>query len=285
MAYANFRAPEGSTFPYQPLVAAAEIKKDERIAAQRIGADLQKNQARIDADIEIAKINRNMQERIAKFRAGWDAQLKQLGIDSDILIAKLGNMNRMEVADYNAKAARMLEELKSEKRQAEIVKQFQVNLKLHQYDSRQALLRTFNETMGDIFKTGNPLDNAADAALYAIWCIAVLNAWNGLNLHRTVDSDKEDLGNLDDVKDVIYLDTASDKKNEVDTDALLKALQAAAKGGTPIEKGGQQNKGKERDAKPSIKTKTQMLYNQRAGQPQVYQRDWRGQKVDTGYPQ
>lgn len=270
MAYANFKAPEPG-FGNNPLLTALTARRQQEtqkeIASKQIGADLQMKQAQIDRDLEIAKLNNATSKRIAQMRAGFETQWKQMGIDADILIQKLRNMNNMEVRDFERNTALMLERMKDEHVQAQIVKQFQTNLRLHNYDARQALLRTFNDTMGDIFKHGDPLSNAADSAAYGLWAIALLNAWNGLDLHRTVDADAKDVELGDPTKLVDY----EGERNETNKAAeeIIKLLKEKGAVKPPY---GQQNKGHERHAKPGFKTRIQQFYNERAGQPHIYKR-------------
>lgn len=230
-----------------------ELKVKKEINASQVGASLQNTRSKLDTDLEIAKLNNKTQELLAKYKSGVDLQLKQMGIDLDLELQKLRNMNAIEKTELEGKLARMLEKMKDQHYQSQILKQYQANLKLAKYNSRQALLRTFMDTMGDIYKTGNPLDNAADAAAFGIWSLAFKLAYGNEMIEATSD---EDIGSLD---KQVKVDDSTGGMTDESIEKLIKTLKGADS--EHVAPGSKISRYKE----PGFRTKVKLAEKKRAG--------------------
>lgn len=243
-----------------------EIQQRERESKRSAGVSLQNTRSKLDTDLEIAKLRNRTEDVLTRFKAGIDVQLKQMGIDLETTLQKMRNFNAREIAEFNARAAQMLEAMRDENKQNQIVKEYQKQLQLANYDANTALYRTYLSVMGDIYKTGNPIDNAADSAAFGLWAIAFkLLYGNGTDVPQ--DLQYGDLGKKVDLQP--GLNPTVSPIGEGETNEQINELIKVLKG-EPADKGDEHRAPGStisRYKEPGFRTKVRAAENKRAGRP------------------
>lgn len=248
----NSRADLGNML-LQAGIKHGELSQRERESKRDAGVKLQTTKSQLDTEIEKAKINARTQRDIATKRAGFDLQLKQMGVDAELALQKMRNLNALEVKEVERKTQELLENLKDKHVQAQILQTYKTNLKLANYNAKAALLRTYNEVLGDIYKTGDPLSNAADAAAYNLFVMAFTDTlWR----HGGKDLLDEEASSADEsLPQIVLPGGGKDGKTEQIGDE------------SPLPEGNKWAVRKDpRTAKPQFKTKERMRFNKGLGQ-------------------
>lgn len=233
-----------------------DIAQRERESVRKAGVELQTNRSRLDTELEIAKLQRNNNIRLARLKAGTDLQMKQMGVDLELTLQKMRNMNNEQIELLRRETQRMLEVLSDKNKQAQIIQTYRTQLKLAGYNAKTAMLRTFNEVMGDIYKTGDPVNNAVDAAAYGLWVFAFRKALNMFGLNELMEEVQEKDPNSQFNGEIVSLNS----KEEQD-EFERQVQEILERGGKPKEPLGKVT----RYPKIGFRTKIKMFENQRAG--------------------
>lgn len=240
---------------------ARELETEKQISRMQAGVSLQNKRSELDTELEKTRIHERNQFLIAVKKMGFDLQLKQMGIDMETTLQKMRNFNNMELAEFNRKTQEILSRMDNENKQSQIIKKYQTELKLANYNAKTALYRTFVDTFGDVLRNGDPASNAVDAAVYTAWISAFAPLFDLLKMDRSLDLSYDRSRDISDVKDTIT--SEGGKNEEIDKlNAAIEELQAALKNqGKP--KGGPRNI--IQNAKPDWETRQQIYLNKLHG--------------------
>lgn len=234
-----------------------DLNQRERESRRSAGIALQTNQTRLENEREIAKVHETNAIRLARMKAGFDLQTKQMGLDTELLLQKMRNMNNEQIEMLRRQTQMMVETLADEHKQAQILKTYKTQLRLANFNAKVAMLKTFNEVMGDIYKMGDPVNNAVDAAAYGLWVIAFRRVLNMFGINEMLEeiTPTDHIDKLDDNKEVVS-NSEFNKEKEDEFEKEIRKIMA----------GKETKPGKiTRYPKVGFRTKIKMFENDRAG--------------------